>query len=165
MKKVLFDEQARQDLSSQHHHHHYGKYYTNTTTRHRSLETFSQHELTQHILLKHVLRFSSLWMRSNITFCNKGWHVQNICKKRHALIKKFSYLVCHTHACRNPCQHDPWILEFRFSKRIMCWCFMLMHCVEPLSAKLSKVSNQEFAAIIATICDLAKKILLLWIFH
>ena len=39
---------------------------------------------------------------------------------------------------------------------------MLMRCVdfqEPLSAKLSKVSNQEFAAIIAAICDLANKIL------
>ena len=38
----------------------------------------------------------------------------------------------------------------------------LKECVdfqEPLSAKLSKVSNQEFAAIIAAICDLANKIL------
>ena len=49
--------------------------------------------------------------------------------------------------------------------------FMLMRCVdfqEPLSAKLSKVSNQEFAAIIAAICDLANKILsrvLLQVFH
>ena len=48
MKKVLFDEQARQDLSSQHHHHHNGKYYTNTT-RHRSLETFSQYSFEAYI--------------------------------------------------------------------------------------------------------------------
>ena len=145
MKKVLFDEQARQDLSSQNHHHHFGKYYINTT-RHRSIETFSQ--------------------RSHITFCNKGWNIQNICSQKTYLDKKsvFSYLVSHTHGCRNPCQHDTWILEFRLglSKGIMCWCFIMMRCVdfqEPSSAKLSKVINQEFAAIIAAICDLGIKIL------